>query len=179
MAGPRVCVGAIAGAFGVRGEVRLKSFCADPAAVAGYGPLATEDGARQFAVTLTGTVPQGFSARLSGVSSREAAEALRGVRLYADRDRLPATAEDEYYHADLIGLPVQDTGGAPLGRVRAVLNDGASDILEVEGAGGVMLLPFTHAVVPTVDLARGIIVADPPAEVEGAEVGGPGGEGRP
>lgn len=167
MAGPRVCVGAIAGAFGVRGEVRLKSFCADPAAIATYGPLWTEDGGRSFAVSLTGSVPQGFSARLSGVAGREAAEALRGVRLYADRARLPATGEDEFYHADLIGLPVQDTGGAVLGRVRAVMNHGASDILEVEGPGGVILLPFTHAVVPTVDLGRGVIVADPPAEIEG------------
>jgi 16S rRNA processing protein RimM len=167
MAGPRVCVGAIAGAFGVRGEVRLKSFCADPAAIATYGPLWTEDGGRSFAISLTGSVPQGFSARLSGVAGREAAEALRGVRLYADRARLPATGEDEFYHADLIGLPVQDTGGAVLGRVRAVMNHGASDILEVEGPGGVILLPFTHAVVPTVDLGRGVIVADPPAEIEG------------
>ena len=167
MAGPRVCVGAIAGAFGVRGEVRLKSFCADPAAIATYGPLCTEDGGRSFAISLTGSVPQGFSARLSGVAGREAAEALRGVRLYADRARLPATGEDEFYHADLIGLPVQDTGGAVLGRVRAVMNHGASDILEVEGPGGVILLPFTHAVVPTVDLGRGVIVADPPAEIEG------------
>jgi len=167
MAGPRVCVGAIAGAFGVRGEVRLKSFCADPAAIATYGPLWTEDGGRSFAISLTGAVPQGFSARLSGVAGREAAEALRGVRLYADRARLPATGEDEFYHADLIGLPVQDTGGAVLGRVRAVMNHGASDILEVEGPGGVILLPFTHAVVPTVDLGRGVIVADPPAEIEG------------
>jgi 16S rRNA processing protein RimM len=167
MAGPRVCVGAIAGAFGVRGEVRLKSFCADPAAIATYGPLWTEDGGRSFAISLTGSVPQGFSARLSGVAGREAAEALRGVRLYADRARLPATGEDEFYHADLIGLPVQDTGGEVLGRVRAVMNHGASDILEVEGPGGVILLPFTHAVVPTVDLGRGVIVADPPAEIEG------------
>lgn len=167
MAGPRVCVGAIAGAFGVRGEVRLKSFCADPAAIATYGPLWTEDGGRSFAISLTGSVPQGFSARLSGVAGREAAEALRGVRLYADRARLPATGEDEFYHADLIGLPVQDTGGAVLGRVRAVMNHGASDILEVEGPAGVILLPFTHAVVPTVDLGRGVIVADPPAEIEG------------
>jgi 16S rRNA processing protein RimM len=167
MAGPRVCVGAIAGAFGVRGEVRLKSFCADPAAIATYGPLWTEDGGRSFTISLTGSVPQGFSARLSGVAGREAAEALRGVRLYADRARLPATGEDEFYHADLIGLPVQDTGGAVLGRVRAVMNHGASDILEVEGPGGVILLPFTHAVVPTVDLGRGVIVAVPPAEIEG------------
>lgn len=160
----RVCVGAIAGAFGVRGEVRLKSFCADPAAIAAYGPLETEDGRRRFVVTLTGTVAGGLSARLSGVGTREEAEALRGQRLYADRARLPALGDDEFYHADLIGLEVRDTGGAPIGRVRAVLNHGAGDLLEVEGPGlrAPVLLPFTRAVVPTVDLAAGILVADPP-----------------
>ncbi len=162
----RICVGALAGAFGVRGEVRVKSFCADPAAIASYGPLWTEDGARSFTLRLTGSAAGVLVGRLSGVATKEAADALRGVRLYADRDRLPPAGEDEFYHADLIGLPVQDTGGAPLGRVRAVHNHGASDILEVEGPGGTILLPFTRAAVPTVDLAAGRIVADPPTEVE-------------
>ncbi|MCC5985313.1 MAG: 16S rRNA processing protein RimM [Rhodobacteraceae bacterium] len=163
----RVCVGAIAGAFGVRGAVRLKSFCAEPAAIAGYGPLWTEDGTRSFTVSLEQAVAGGLAARLSGVETREAAEALRGVRLHADRAALPATGEDEYYHADLIGLVVQDTGGAPLGRVAAVLNHGAGDILEVRRPGaGALLLPFTRAVVPTVDLAAGRIVVDPPEAVD-------------
>jgi len=168
MAATRVCLGAIAGAFGVRGEVRLKSFCADPGAITAYGPLATEDGDRRFAVTLTGTAPGALVARLSGVATREAAEALRGTRLYADRAALPAPAEDEFYHADLIGLAVQDTGGRPLGQVRAVLNHGAGDLLEIAGPGLAtpMLLPFTRAAVPTVDLAAGIIVADPPEGLE-------------
>jgi len=169
--GPRpedlICVGAIAGAFGVKGEVRLKSFCADPRAIAGYGPLWTEDGARSFAVTLGPAVSGGLSARLSGVTTREAAEALKGVRLHAARAALPAPGDDEYYHADLIGLTVTDPGGAVLGRVAAVLNHGAGDILEVRAPGGeAMLLPFTRAVVPTVDLATGRIVADPPGAVE-------------
>jgi 16S rRNA processing protein RimM len=163
----RVCVGAIAGAFGVRGEVRLKSFCAEPRAIASYGPLWTEDGTRSFTVTLGAAVAGGLAARLSGVASREAAEALKGVRLFADRAALPPLGEDEYYHADLIGLLVQDTGGAVLGRVVAVLNHGAGDILEVRRAGGgeALLLPFTRAVVPVVDLAAGRIVADPPGEL--------------
>jgi 16S rRNA processing protein RimM len=166
MAGPtarRVCVGAIAGAFGVRGEVRIKSFCATPEAIAAYGPLWSEDGARCFTLRLTGTAPGVLVGRLSGVGTKEAADALRGQRLYADRDRLPPPGEDEFYHADLIGLPVFDTGGAPLGTVLAVHNHGASDILEVAGPRGTILLPFTRTVVPTVDLAAGRIVADPPA----------------
>jgi 16S rRNA processing protein RimM len=164
----RVCVGAIAGAFGVRGEVRLKSFCAEPRAIADYGPLWSEDGTRAFAVTLGPAVSGGLAARLSGVTSREAAEALKGVRLFAERAALPALGDDEFYHADLIGLVVADTGGAVLGRVAAVLNHGAGDILEVRRADGgeTLLLPFTRAVVPTVDLAARRIVADPPGAVE-------------
>jgi 16S rRNA processing protein RimM len=158
----RVCVGAIAGAFGVQGEVRLKSFCAEPEAIAGYGPLTTEDGSRRFAVTLTRPVAGGLGARLSGVSSKEAADALKGTRLYADRDRLPGLDDDEFYHADLIGMEVRDTGGGLLGEVVAVHNHGAGDLLELRGTGPALLLPFTKAVVPTVDLARRRIVADLP-----------------
>jgi 16S rRNA processing protein RimM len=161
---PRVCVGAIAGAFGVRGEVRLKSFCADPAAIADYAPLTDEAGTRHFEVTITGQIKNGLSARLSGVRTKEEADALRGVTLFTARDRLPDPGEDEYYHADLIGLRVLDTGGSELGRVSAVLNHGAADLLEIQGPGlkTPVLLPFTRAAVPTVDIAGGRIVADPP-----------------
>ena len=161
----RVCVGAVAGAFGVRGEVRLKSFCAEPEAIAAYGPLATEDGTRSFAVTLTGQTKNGLTARLGGIATREQADALRGTRLYVPRDRLPSLPDDEFYHADLIGLAVHDTGGTLLGRVSAVHNHGAGDLLEVSGPAtppGGVLLPFTRANVPTVDLAAGRLVADPP-----------------
>jgi len=159
----RVCVGAIAGAFGVRGEARLKSFCAEPGAIASYGPLSTEDGSRQFTLRITRPIQGGLAARLSGVATREEAEALKGTRLYADRARLPALPDDEFYHADLIGLTVIDTGGAELGRVAAVHDHGAGDLLEIAPPHGkAVLIPFTRAVVPTVDLAAGRIVADPP-----------------
>lgn len=160
----RVCVGAVAGAFGVHGEVRLKSFTADPEAIATYGPLSSEDGSASWDVRLTRPVKGGFAARLSGVVTKEAADALRGVKLFADRARLPSLPDDEFYHADLIGLTVTDTGGAVLGRVTAVLNHGAGDLLEIGGPGRKqpVLLPFTKAAVPTVDLALGRIVADPP-----------------
>ncbi|PRX33786.1 16S rRNA processing protein RimM [Meinhardsimonia xiamenensis] len=161
----RVCLGAIAGAFGVRGEVRLKSFCSEPEAIAAYGPLWSEDGTRCFEIRLERPIKGGFAARLSGVQTREEAEALRGMRLYADRDALPPTGEEEYYHADLIGLEVRDTGGQLLGRVAAVLDHGAGDLLEVRGPGlgAGVLVPFTRDVVPTVDLEAGRIVVDPPA----------------
>jgi 16S rRNA processing protein RimM len=166
MSGARVCVGAIGGAFGVRGEVRLKSFCADPAAIADYGPLHDEAGQRSFGVTITRTIPNGFAARLSGVESREAAEALRGTRLYADRDRLPGLPDDEFYHADLIGLAVHDTGGAALGKIVAVHDHGAGDLLEIRppGGGATVLVPFTRETVPTVDLAAGRVIVDPPPD---------------
>lgn len=159
-----VCVGAVAGAYGVRGEVRLKSFCAEPDAIGSYGPLWTEDGTRSFVLTLGAPVAQGFAARLDGIRTREQADALRGTRLFVDRGRLPNLPDDEFYHADLMGLQVFDTGGAPLGRVKAVLNHGASDLLELvtPGQKGAILLPFTRAIVPTVDLAAGRIIADPP-----------------
>ncbi|MEM7498439.1 MAG: ribosome maturation factor RimM [Pseudomonadota bacterium] len=168
---PTVCVGAIAGAFGVQGEVRLKSFCAVAEDVAAYGPVTSEDGARQFKIRITRPVKGGLAARLTGVATREEAEALKGVRLHVARTRLPRLPDDEFYHADLIGLAVQDTGGAPLGRVHAIHDHGAGDVLEVRGEGPALLLPFTRWAVPTVDLAAGLLVADPPAEADDPEEG--------
>ena len=160
----RICVGAIAGAFGIAGEVRLKSFCAEPAAMAGYGPLWTEDGSRSFTIALTRPVAGGLGARLSGVATKEAADALKGTSLFADRQRLPKLPDDEYYHADLIGLAVRDPGGATLGRVLAVHNHGAGDLLEITRPPkpGSQMIPFSLAVVPLVDLARGLLIVDLP-----------------
>jgi len=171
-----VCVGAIAGAFGVRGEVRLKSFCADPAAIADYAPLFTAEG-RRFDIRLTRALSGGFAATLSGVPTREAAEALRGQRLYVPRTALPALPDDEFYHADLIGLEVVDTGGRVMGRVQAIHDHGAGDLLEVvgPGLGGGVLVPFTRATVPTVDLAAGRLIVDPP---EGIFPDAPGSDGE-
>lgn len=166
-----ICIGAIAGSFGVRGEVRLKSFAARPEDIAAYGPLTSEDGSRSFDVTLTGQTKNGFTARVSGVRSKEEADALRGVQLFVSRDMLPGLPDDEFYHADLVGLSVIDTGGAPLGVVRGVLNHGASDLLEiaVPTSAETVLLPFTRAAVPTVDLRTRRIVADPPDGLFGSD----------
>ena len=106
----KVCVVAIAGAFGVKGEVRLKSFCAEPEAIETYGPLSSEDGASSWTVKINRAVKGGFAARLSGVQHKDQADKLRGIRLYAPRDVLPELPDDEYYHADLINLSVVDTG---------------------------------------------------------------------
>jgi 16S rRNA processing protein RimM len=167
MSDTRVIVGAIAGAFGVKGEVRLKSFCADPAAIADYTPLYSKDGRRFATVVLTGAAANALTARIDGVATKEEADALKGTELYAERDQLPSLPDDEFYHADLIGLPVYDAGGQLLGKVKAVLNHGASDLLEIHSPGtkSTVLVPFTNAAVPTVDLAAGRIVADPPAGI--------------
>jgi 16S rRNA processing protein RimM len=160
----RIIVGSLAGAFGVKGEVRLKSFCAKPEDIALYTPLTTDDGRIFRVVVIIGQAAGALVARIEGIDTKEEADAMRGVSLYAERARLPHLPDDEYYHADLIGLPVLDTGGRELGHVRAVLNHGAGDILEVlaPDASDTVLLPFTLAAVPTVDLSAGRIIADPP-----------------
>jgi len=160
----RICIGAIAGSFGVSGEVRLKSFCTEPEAIASYGPLHTEDGSRSFDVKLTRPVAGGVGARLTGVATKEQADALKGTGLYVDRGRLPALPDDEFYHADLIGMAAHDPGGALIGVVQAIHNHGAGDLLELAGAGlkQSLIVPFTMAVVPTVDLAARRVIIDLP-----------------
>jgi 16S rRNA processing protein RimM len=160
----RICVGAIAGSFGVAGEVRLKSFCADPEAIAEYGPLYTEDGTRSFTIKLTRQVAGGLGARVSGIATKEQADALKGTSLYVDRAKLPRLPDDEFYHADLIGLEARDPGGVVIGTVAAVHNHGAGDLLEISGMGRktALLLPFTVAIVPLVDLKARCVVVDLP-----------------
>ena len=161
----RVCVAQIGAPHGVRGEVRLWPFTEDPMALPDYGLLQSEDGAQQFRIETLRPAKDHLVARLQGVADRTAAERLKNLKLYVPRDRLPPPEADEFYHADLIGLPVFDTHGAQLGAVAAVHNFGAGDLLEVQPAAGgaSVLLTFTQAVVPLVDLAAQRIVVDPPA----------------
>ncbi|WP_299194374.1 ribosome maturation factor RimM [uncultured Litoreibacter sp.] len=166
----QIVLGVIAGAFGVKGEVRLKSFCAEPEDIANYSPLRTEKG-DEYTLKITRQVKNGFAARLSGIRFKDEADKLRGVKLYADRSLLPSLPDDEYYYTDLIGLDVVDTGGEKIGKIAAVENHGAGDILDIRGAGlnGSLLLAFTQDAVPTVDLASGRVVIDPPEEISGKE----------
>ena len=165
-----ICVARIGAAHGVRGAVKLWTFTEDPLAVQHYGPLATKDGTRRFEVTHAREAKGHLVATLKGVATREDAERLNGVELYIARAKLPATAEDEYYHADLIGLAAVTATNVPLGRVIAIHNFGAGDIIEIAPPhGSTMLLPFTNAVVPTVDLAGGRVVIELPEEVDGDE----------
>ncbi|HZB91959.1 MAG TPA: ribosome maturation factor RimM [Stellaceae bacterium] len=156
-------MGVIAGAHGIKGEVRVKSFAAEPEAIAAYGPLEDERGQRHFALSLTGTVRGMLIARVDGVGDRNAAERLKGLRLFLPRAALPAPGPDEYYHADLIGLAAALRDGSPLGRVRAVHDYGAGHSLEIERPDGrLVLVPFTEAAVPEVDIAAGTLVIEPP-----------------
>jgi 16S rRNA processing protein RimM len=164
----KICVARIGAAHGVRGAVKLWTFTEDPFAVKAYGPLSTKDGARYFELTSAREARDHLVVTLKGVATREDAERLNGVELYIPRDKLPATQEDEYYHADLIGLAAVTTADEPLGRVIAIHNFGAGDIIEIAPSSGItMLLPFTNAVVPTVDIAGRRVVIALPEEIDG------------
>ena len=161
----RVCIAQIGAAHGVRGEVRLRAFTEDPLSVRRYGPLETEDG-RRFEIEAVRPAKDILVARLKGIADREAAERLTNLLLYASRDRLPKPADDEFYYADLIGLAATAPDGAPFGTVKAVHNFGAGDLLEIEPAAGgqTVMLPFTEAAVPVVDIAGRRVVVAPPGE---------------
>jgi 16S rRNA processing protein RimM len=184
----RVCLGEIAGAHGVKGVVRVRSFTAEPADIAAYGTLTDASGEKEFELKMTGTSKSHLLAEIPGINDRDAAAALKGTRLYAPRSRLPAPGADEYYFGDLVGLAVDLATGARLGTVTAVEDFGAGVMIEVAREGGrdSVLVPFTNAFVPEVDLAGGRLVVDPPpgllepaepaeAAEEAAEEAGEGG----
>ena len=159
----RICVAQIGAPHGVRGEVKLWPFTAEPESVRDYGPLESEDGARRFEIETLRTAKDHLVVRLKGVNDRDAAERLTNTKLFVPRERLPATeADDEFYHADLVGLAVVDASGNGLGSVAAVHNFGAGDLIEVKPAqsNATVLLPFTEAAVPVVDIAGRRIVVD-------------------
>jgi 16S rRNA processing protein RimM len=159
-----LCIGVITGAQGLRGAVRIKSFTADPVDIDAYGPVSDEGGKRTFELKSIGQSKGVVVATLTGVTDRNAAEALKGLQLFVSRDRLPPAEDEEYYHADLLGLAAELVGGEPLGRITAVYDFGAGDAIEVtQTGGGVVMVPFTKAAVPTVDLSAGKVVIDPPA----------------
>ena len=169
--GKLVALGVFGAPQGVRGEVRIKSYTRDPKAVAAYGPLTDGRGARFVLESVRLLKDEMLVARLEGIANREAAAALTGVELFARREQLPPPDEDEFYYDDLVGLAAVSRDGAPLGRVVALNNYGAGDILEImrEGGGESLVLPFTKAVAVEIDFPAGRIVIDPPDEIEGDE----------
>lgn len=162
-----ILVGQIGGGFGVRGEVRVTAFTADPLALTAYGPLLRADGS--VALTLTSTRPDknGVVGRAREIATKEQADALRGLKLYVPRNRFPEPEEDEFYLADLIGLEVRDIAGAVMGSVKSVQNFGADDMLEIAPAAGgpTWYLPFTKEATPELRIAEGWLTAVPPNEV--------------
>jgi 16S rRNA processing protein RimM len=165
MPAEQICLAVIAGAHGVRGLVKLKCFTEAAEAVTAYGPLSDQRG-RRFDLTLKGQVKGVLLAAIAGVEDREAAQALRGTRLYVPRSALPEPEAEAFYYADLIGLAAESPTGEALGRVVQVHDFGAGELLEIEGEGRpALIVPFTRAAVPSVDLAAGRLVVDPPHEV--------------
>ncbi|MGA7534544.1 MAG: ribosome maturation factor RimM, partial [Pseudolabrys sp.] len=165
----RICVARIGAAHGVRGEVKLWSFTEDPAAVAHYGPLETQDGTRCFEIEALRAAKDHFVARIAGVNDRDAAEKLRNIELYIPRARLPKIEEaDTFYHADLVGLDAITPDGARVGTVHALHNFGAGDIIEIAPAegGDPLMLPFNETTVPKIDVAARQVVVVPPVETE-------------
>ncbi len=166
--GERVCIAQFGAAHGVRGEVRLKSFTADPMDVTRYGELELEDGSRSFRIEAARPQKDMLVVRLAGVRDRTEAETLTNLRLFVPRERLPAPEDGEFYYADLVGLTATTKDGEAFGTVIAVHDFGAGDILEIRPAAGpTVMLPFTEAAVPVVDVAAGKLVVDPPAETAG------------
>ncbi|NQV21051.1 MAG: 16S rRNA processing protein RimM [Rhodospirillales bacterium] len=163
-----VCLGRIGGAHGLRGAVRIQTFTDEPEDIGAYGPLVSPPGDRRFHVTVQRRVKSGVIARVAGVDSRHAAMELKGIRLFVARDVLPPPGDDEFYHADLVGMTAVALDGATLGRVIAVWNFGAGDVLELKAAksGKAVMLPFDRQVVPTVDLAGGMIRIDVPESLK-------------
>jgi 16S rRNA processing protein RimM len=163
----RVLLATIGAAHGVKGEVRVKAHGADPMALASYyGILATRDG-RELEIERLRPGKGVAIAKFRGVDDRDAAEALNGVDLYIERERLPPPGAEEFYHADLIGLTAFDASGVEVGTVIAIHNFGAGDILEIAPPRGeTVMLPFTKETVPAVDIAAGRITLAPPTETE-------------
>ncbi len=166
-----ILIGRVAGAFGVRGELRITTFSADPLSLLTYRELKREDGAPGLTLTAGRAAKGGIVARAREIETRDQAEAIRGLRLYIAREDLAPPDEDEFYLADLIGLEARDLAGAVVGKVRTVENFGAGDLVEIAPAAGgpTFWLPFTRQAVPEVRLGEGWIAIDPPAEVAGEE----------
>ncbi len=157
-----VRLGIIVGVRGIKGEVRIKSFTDDPVDIASYGPLYDQTGMRQFDVRANGTQKGTVLAWIDGVNDRNVAEALKRTELFIERSQLPPPDEDEFYNADLEGLEAVDTDGEVLGKVKGVFDFGAGPVLEISGN---ILVPFTNAAVPVVDIKGGKVVINPPEEL--------------
>jgi 16S rRNA processing protein RimM len=166
-----ILLGRVAGAFGVKGDVRITAYTADPLALLTYKTLLREDGSPALTLSSGRAAKGGLIARAKEVETREQAEALRGLKLFFPREALPEPEEDEFYYADLLGLSVETPDGEPIGKVKAVQNFGAGDLLEIDPGVGrpSLFLPFTRDVVPEVRISEKRLIAIPPAETEAGD----------
>ncbi|HMB47985.1 MAG TPA: ribosome maturation factor RimM, partial [Afifellaceae bacterium] len=165
----RILLARIGAPHGVRGQVRVKTFTGDPMAIGDYGALFTADG-RSFSVADIRPDKAGVVARFKGVDDRNRAEALNGLDLFVERSVLPEPDEDEFYHADLIGLAAHKADGTALGTVTGVHDHGAGEFLEIAPPRGqTLLVPFTKTAIPEIDIAAGRILVEPPPEIEVTE----------
>jgi 16S rRNA processing protein RimM len=165
-----VCVAVVAAAHGLAGALRLRCFTEDPASVAAYGPVLDHTGRELFSLSIVGRARDGVIAAATGIATREAAEGLRGTELFVPRARLPEPPAEEFYHVDLIGLEAVGRDGRRRGKVVEVANYGAGDMIEIVADDGASLLvPFTRAAVPEIDLGAGRITVDPPVELVARE----------
>lgn len=176
MPADKVCIGAVGGVRGLKGEIRVKSFTADANDIAAYGPVSIEGKEGEFQIRVTGQVKGMVIARIDGIDDRDGAEALKGKQLYVPKSALPEAEDGEFYYADLMGMKAESTEGKPLGIVKAIHNFGAGDIIEIAretngpaedgDAKDDLMVPFTKAMVPQVDMQQGRIVIDPPQNLE-------------
>ena len=158
-----ICVGAVTGARGIKGDIRIKSFTDDPEAIVQYGPLYDKTGTQTFDLKITGQAKGQLVGRIKGTPDRNAAEKLKGLQLFVPRDVLPAPDEDEFYFSDLVGLRVIDLEGNELGTIQSVDDYGAGNVLEIVGViSGGLLVPFTKQAVPRVEIAKGLVTVYPP-----------------
>lgn len=164
----RVCLGVVTGAQGIKGEVRVKVFAADAEALGAYGPLEDDDGARRFRIERMRPANDAMVVKFAGTGDRNQAEALKGTRLFVARAMLPEPDEEEWYHADLVGLAVETADGARLGTVSGIHDFGAGDLVEVARDDGAAseLVPFTREYVPVVDVSGGRLVVVLPQMME-------------
>lgn len=157
----KICLGAVVGVHGIRGEVKVKAFTEDERSLAKYGVVRNEDGTREFDLKIVGRSKELLRIKIKGVEDRNTAETLIGTGFYIERSRLPEPEEDEFYHADLIGLEARGADGEKIGTVNALYNFGAGDLIELKTADGSLeMLPFTRQYVPTIDVKNGFIIVE-------------------
>ncbi len=157
----KVCLGAIVGVHGIRGEVKVKSFSEDEKNLTHYGLLSNDKGDKSFDIKIVGHSKELLRCKIKGVEDRTTAETLIGTGLYVKRDLLPPLKDEEFYHTDLIGLEAKNSSGEVLGRVNALYNFGAGDILEIKMADGSLeMVPFTKSFVPVINIKDGYIIVE-------------------